>query len=190
MPHPTRMFTLALRLAVSSHTGGRGTRRLLEKGHHAGGAEPTWEKRRHEKCPSSQLSPFPGSFSARSLLPLRSFGSSTTQTTVVGAEAAWADEPRCGPGLSLPLAAGTHPCRGGVGLLGFGVFLRTHAVRQQGDPGRDEASHRHRPRPAYLWAGSPAAQLTTPVRRGPSGPRWFKMWELPPLLLQQLGFGR
>lgn len=138
--------------AVSrAHTGGRGTQRLLEKGHRGGGAEPTWEKRRHEKCPSSQLSPFPGSFSARSLLPLRSFGSSTTQTTVVGAEAAWADEPRCGPGLSLPLAVGTHPCRGGVGLLGFGVFLCTHAVRQQGDPGRDEASHRHQPWPAPQW---------------------------------------
>lgn len=37
MPRPTRTFTPALQLAVRSHTGGRGTRRLLEKGHRGGG---------------------------------------------------------------------------------------------------------------------------------------------------------
>lgn len=82
------------------------------------------EKRLREKRPSYDQHALPAAFSARSLLPPRSFGSLTTQTTVVSAEAAWADAPWVWP-RPQP-APGCGECPAGEGLDCWGLGLPLH----------------------------------------------------------------
>lgn len=94
--------------------------------------------------------------------------------------------PGCGPGLSRPLAV-VSALQGRGWTAGVWGFLCTHTVRRQVcREGRSLASP---PASASVpLGGVPSGPADHPARRGPSVPRWFKMWELPPLLLQQLGF--